>query len=250
MKKIAAIGLTVAIFVTGCSQSAKKIEAVHIPPTAHAGDLLAGAEAYNRGDFAAALREWRPLAEQGDALAQLYLSVMYANGDGVPQNDAEATKWYRKATEQGDAGAQYLLGRMYEDGDGVRQDDAEAVKWYRKAAEQGIAGAQFYLGVMYHFGGDGVRQDDAEAVKWYRKAAEKGNALAQRSLGGMYAVGKGVPQNDVQAYAWCNIATAQGDKKAEQCKELIAESMTREKRARGQELARQYWEDYVVPFRN
>ena len=127
-------------------------------------------------------------------MAQLYLSVMYANGDGVPQNDAEATKWYRKATgqndtsmqfetkvewyrkaaEQGDAGAQYLLGRMYEDGDGVRQDDAEAVKWYRKAAEQGIAGAQFYLGVMYHFGGDGVRQDDAEAVKWYRKAAEAG----------------------------------------------------------------------------
>ena len=233
MKKITAIGLTVAIFVTGCSQSAKKIEAVHIPPTAHAGDLLAGAEAYNRGDFSAALREWRPLAEQGDALAQLYLYVMYANGDGVPQNDTEATKWYRKATGKDDTSVQFET----------------KVEWYRKAAEQGDAGAQYLLGRMYE-DGDGVRQDDAEAVKRYRKAAEKGNALAQRSLGGMYAVGKGVPQNDVQAYAWCNIATAQGDKKAEQCKGLIAESMTREKRARGQELARQYWDAYVVPFRN
>ena len=107
--------------------------------SAEAGDFQAGFEAYGRGDFAAALHEWRPLAEQGDADAQYNLGVMYENGRGVPQNDAEAVKWYRKAAEQGLASAQNNLGLMYANGRGVPQNDAEAVKWYRKAAEQGLA---------------------------------------------------------------------------------------------------------------
>ena len=61
--------------------------------------------------------------------------------------------------------AQFNLGVMYLNGRGVPQDDAEAVKWHRLAAEQGYASAQFNLGVMY-LNGRGVPQDDAEAVKW------------------------------------------------------------------------------------
>jgi TPR repeat protein len=48
-------------------------------------------------------------------------------------------KWYRLAAEQGINKAQYNLGIMYDDGQGVPQDYAEAVKWYRLAAEQGNA---------------------------------------------------------------------------------------------------------------
>ncbi len=66
-----------------------------------------------------ALREWRPLAEQGNALAQFNLGLMYMEGKGVPQDDAEAVKWYRKAAEQGVTEAQYNLGLMYDDGRGV-----------------------------------------------------------------------------------------------------------------------------------
>ncbi len=62
-----------------------------------AQDFQKGYVAYQRGDYATALREWRPLAEQGDASAQTSLGVMYANGLGVPQDDTEAIKWYRKA---------------------------------------------------------------------------------------------------------------------------------------------------------
>ncbi len=54
---------------------------------------------------------------------------------------------------QGDAVAQYNLGWMYANGNGVPQDDAEAVKWYKKAAEQGDADAQFNLDIMYAVGG-------------------------------------------------------------------------------------------------
>ena len=68
-----------------------------------------------------------------------------------------------QAAEQGFAAAQYNLGVMYDNGQGVRQDDAQAVQWYRKAAEQGHAKAQYNLGVAY-INGQGVRQDDAQAV--------------------------------------------------------------------------------------
>jgi len=62
---------------------------------------------------------------------------MYAEGEGVAQDDTEALEWFRKAAEQGDAGAQFNLGMMYAEGEGIEQDNAEAVKWLRKAAEQG-----------------------------------------------------------------------------------------------------------------
>ena len=92
--------------------------------------------AYQRGDYATALREWRPLTEQGYADAQFNLGVMYDEGRGVPQDDAEAVKWYRKAAEQGDAGAQYNLGVMYGNGLGVPQDYAQAHMWYNLAASR------------------------------------------------------------------------------------------------------------------
>jgi len=98
-----------------------------------------GLNAAKRGDYAAALKEWRPLAEQGDASAQFNLGLMYAEGQGVPQDHAEAVKWYRRAAEQGHAGAQNNLGGMYAEGKGVLQDHAEAVKWFRRAAEQGFS---------------------------------------------------------------------------------------------------------------
>ena len=67
---------------------------------------------------------------------------MYANGQGVPQNYAEAVKWYRLAADQGNATAQFNLALMYANGQGVPQNYAEAVKWYRLAADQGDAEAQ------------------------------------------------------------------------------------------------------------
>ncbi|MDA0740161.1 MAG: tetratricopeptide repeat protein, partial [Nitrospirae bacterium] len=88
-------------------------------------DYQAGVDAYERGDYETALKEWRPLADQGNATAQLNLGFMYDNGQGVPQDDQEAVKWFRRAAEQGDADAQYNLGLMYRTGQGVPQDDAE-----------------------------------------------------------------------------------------------------------------------------
>ncbi len=131
-----------------------------------------GAAAYKRGDYATALRELRPLAEQGDAKAQYRLGVMYHEGKGVPQDYAEAVKWYRKAAEQGNARAQHNLGVMYRMSQGVPQDYAKALQWWRKGAEQGHATAQYKLGFMYR-NGEGVSQDYVQAHMWFDLAASR-----------------------------------------------------------------------------
>ena len=64
-------------------------------------DFQKGLTAYKSGDFATALREWTPLAKQGDADAQFNLGLMYDKGQGVPQDYKTAVKWYRLAAEQG-----------------------------------------------------------------------------------------------------------------------------------------------------
>ena len=132
-----------------------------------------GLEATERGDYQTAFKLWLPLAEQGDAIAQVLLGNAYENGLGVKQDDVEAVKWYRQAAEQGDAAAQLKLGAMYEDGRGVKQDDVEAVKWYRQAAERGDAQAQFMLGFSYLLG-KGIQVNKSLAKEWFGKACNNG----------------------------------------------------------------------------
>ena len=105
-------------------------------PVAWAG-YVEGKNAYKKGDYTTALREWRPLADQGDAFAQFGLGEMYSRGQGVAQDDAEALKWYRKAADQGDAVGQFILGGMYYNGQGVAQDYVQAHMWLNLSAAQG-----------------------------------------------------------------------------------------------------------------
>ncbi len=137
-------------------------------------DYEAGEEAYQRGDYATALTEFRPLAQQGDPRAQYHLGVIYSNAQGVAQDYAEALYWYRLAAEQGYADAQYNLGGMYLDA----RDYAEAGRWYRQAAEQGDVRAQFRLSVMYREG-QGVPQDYVQAHLWFSLAAAQGHEDAR-----------------------------------------------------------------------
>ena len=180
----------------------------------------------------------KKLAEQGYILAQFSLGLMYANGEGVPQNDKEAVKWFTKAAEQGEATAQFNLGLMYAKGQGVPQNDKEAVKWYTKAAEQGDATAQSNLGFMYTKG-RGVPQNDKEAVKWFTKAAEQGDAMAQYNLGLAYAKGQGVPQNYEQAYIWLSLSAAQSpaSEDAAKFRDMMAKTLSPERLNTAQQRA-------------
>ncbi len=104
-----------------------------------AGQFEDAVDAHRRGDYLTALRLIRPLANDGDAVAQYNLGLMYTTGQGVSQDYVMAAIWFRKAAEQGYALAQSNLGVFYRDGRGVQRDHAEAVIWFRKAADQGDA---------------------------------------------------------------------------------------------------------------
>ena len=147
------------------------------------------------------------------------------------------------AAEQGDAVAQFKLGVMYYGGEGVPQDYEEALRWYKLAAEQGDAVAQGKLGVMYREG-QGVPQDYEEALRWYKLAAEQGYAVAQGNLGSSYSKGEGVTQDYVLAHMWYNLATSQlsGEDRetAVRNRDIIAEKMTSEQLAEARRLAREW----------
>ena len=134
--------------------------------------------AWKRGDYAAALKEFKPLAAKGNTSAQYNLGVIYANGRGVPRNDKEAVKWYRLAAGNGNVEAQYALGLMYGHGRGVPQDFTKAVRLWKPIAEKGDLRAQYVLGIMYGKG-DGVPQDYRHAYKWFNIAATRGHAQAK-----------------------------------------------------------------------
>ena len=92
---------------------------------------------------------WLLCAEDGDHIAQWVIARAYDDGEGVPEDAAEAVRWYRLAADQGLAQGQYSLGFMYQTGDGVPEDLAEEARWWRLAAEQGYSLAQINLGIAY-----------------------------------------------------------------------------------------------------
>jgi TPR repeat protein len=166
-------------------------------------DFQAGKDAYDRGDYATALNEWRPLAEQGDALAQYNLGVLYRKGRGVPQDDVQARQWYDKAAVQGQAKAQFNLGTLY-------------------------------------FNGEGVPKNYQQALRWFRLAADQGEAVAQTKIAIMYDDGQGVPHDIIQAYKWYSLAATNGDKPAAELRDTTAKQMTPAQIAEGQKLAREW----------
>ncbi len=116
---------------------------------------------------ASPFEDWRTCAEQGDALAQYNLGVMYGNGYGVPEDDAEAVRWYRLAAEQGYAEAQYNLGLMYANGEGVPENRVPenhvlAYMWFNLAAAQGNEVARGNKGTVE---GRMTREQIAEAQR-------------------------------------------------------------------------------------
>ncbi len=155
MLRRVAIGLVLALLLT-------------LPVTAQ--DHQKGVAAYKRGDYATALKEWRPLAVKGDARAQYKLGNMYKNGEGVSEDDAKAVKWYRKAAEQGHAMAQYRLGLRYSMGEGVPKNNVRAYMWWSLAAMNGIEnGALFRDSVAKRMTPAQIGEAQKLAREWWAK---------------------------------------------------------------------------------
>ncbi|HEC11854.1 MAG TPA: sel1 repeat family protein [Acidiferrobacteraceae bacterium] len=143
------------------------------------GDYETGLMAYRNAYFEEALRNWTPLAIDGDARAQFYLGEIYVDGMGVPINLHKAVRFYRQAAEQEHPGALARLGMLRARGRGVSQNYAKALAWYRRAAVLGDLDAQYRLGFLYE-AGRGTQPNLEHAFKWWAIAARWGDPDAAK----------------------------------------------------------------------
>ncbi len=111
-------------------------------------DFQKGLTAARSGDFKTAMREWLPLAQQGNARAQNGVGMFYRDGRGVPKNIETAIRWFTLSAKQGDMRGQWNLGRAYARGTGVPQNNETAVKWLTLSASQGFDLAKKDLAIV------------------------------------------------------------------------------------------------------
>lgn len=151
-------------------------------------DFHAGSQAFRAGDVVQAMALLKRAADAGHAPAQSLLAYIL---DKAEFNE-EAVAYYRKAAAQGDAEGEFGLGSMYAAGEGVGRDPAEARKWITRAAQKGHPGAINALAQAYITGGLGIdeaQRNGAEALHWIRRAAEAGYWPAIERLAIAYRTG-------------------------------------------------------------
>ncbi|HEY7809561.1 MAG TPA: SPOR domain-containing protein [Allosphingosinicella sp.] len=140
-------------------------------------DVQSGIDLWQAGNYAGAVKEWRALAEKGDANAQFNLGQAYKIGRGVPVDLGSAQSWYEKAAAKGHKQAQANLGLiLFQNGDKVK-----ALPWIRKAAEEGDPRAQYVLGTAL-FNGDIAGKDWPRAYALMQLAAAQGLPPAVANL--------------------------------------------------------------------
>jgi TPR repeat protein len=129
-----------------------------------------GDKAADRGDFAGAVRIWRPLAEKGDVNAQYNMGVMYDLGHGVPMNKAQAAVWYRKAADKGYGTAMLNLADIIIEHARGPADLVPAYTWLLLAANRepsARANAMHNLGIIApHMSRAEIQQAEAAARAW------------------------------------------------------------------------------------
>ena len=177
-----------------------------MPGTATATAGTGGAEpdlaygAFQRGRFLTAFGLATHRAEAGDMKAMTLLGELYANGLGVPQNDAKADEWYRLAAARGDREAMFALAMFRLRGRAGPRDRDAAAKWFAAAAKLGQPLAAYNLALLY-IEGQLFPQDFKRAAELLRVAARAGNPEAQYALGTFYKEGRGVDKGHARGGA-------------------------------------------------
>src|SRR5436309_1462838 len=150
------------------------------PAAVAAPSVRAGIAAWQAGDYALAIGNWRPLADRGDADAQYNIAQAYFLGRGVPQNSNLAEQWYERAARQGHEEAQANYGLLlFQNG-----RRGEAMPWIEQAANRGDPRAQYVYGTAL-YNGDLVPADLPRAYAMMSRAAAAGLPPAVSQLASM-----------------------------------------------------------------
>ena len=137
-------------------------------------DLAKGLEAFENKDYKTALDILPPLAEAGDVNAQYIVGSMCEFGLGTPQHYMEARRYYELAYKQEDVRAIIKLGVIHYHGLlGMGVNHVAAKKILEDVARNGFPEAQYYLALI-HEKGEGVEVNNVEAYIWYNIASANG----------------------------------------------------------------------------
>jgi TPR repeat protein len=205
-----------------------------------ANDLELGIYELNRGEFNAAIEQFRPLVLEGYAPAQYQMATIYQHGYGVAKNGMKALKLFELAAEQNYSDAQFELALIYSEGKLAPQNLKKAYQLTFKAAKKGLASAQFNLAVMFA-NGTGVKQNDFKASRWYQQAANQNYALAQYNLALLYSEGKGIEKSIEMSLVWNTISSWNGYPNANQSRLLDERQLSKAQRDSAVEKANQIY---------
>ncbi|MET0025090.1 MAG: SPOR domain-containing protein [Sedimenticola sp.] len=151
------------------------------PVSAADEDVMAGYEAYKAGEYEKAVELWQEPARVGNARAQFFLSVVYAEGIVVPRDPLRALYLLKDAARGGLRTAQFDLGMRFQQGRGVEKDERAGAYWLSRAAHSDLAKAQYNLGAVFYIG-KGIESNREQALYWYRRAAANGSEQAHSAL--------------------------------------------------------------------
>lgn len=151
-------------------------------------DYAEGAKLFHEGKVVDSLPPLKRAADGGHIGAQ----ALFADILDSAEFDEDAVMYYRKAAEQGSADAMFGLGSMYASGEGIAQDQAQARKWITDAAKLGNKNAIMRLSHSHIRGGLGL--DDAtrsgpEALVWIKRAADLDDMISLEALAAAYRTG-------------------------------------------------------------
>ena len=143
-------------------------------------DVKAGVDAWGRGDYQTAIKEWRGPAASGNSDAQFNLAQAYKLGRGVPRDLGEAGRWYKKAADQGHLQASDNYGLLLFQNNRRK----EALPYLQQSANRGEPRAQYVLGTG-HFNGDFVEKDWIKAYALMTRASSQGLSQATGNMAQM-----------------------------------------------------------------
>jgi hypothetical protein len=172
--------------------------AAHALPSPPGAKVDAAYAAYQTGHFLTAFAEaMRRVQQDGDEKAMTLLAELYANGEGVPNDDGRALSWYSLAAERGNREAMFALALFKLKGRGAPRDRDGATDLLVRAAKLGHVAANYDLALVY-LEGQQFPRDFAHAAELFRTAADAGMPEAQYALATLYKAGQGVAK-DVSA---------------------------------------------------
>ena len=175
--------------------------------------VVAARDAFGRGDYRSAARDWTAAANAGNGAAMYNLGVMSLSGKGAAKDIAAAAKWFKASASAGHSGGMVNWGLCLLNGFGAAKDEAGGFTWIRTAANKGSANAMGLLAEAY-YRGRGTAADPRQGAGWLQKAVDAGDGPSIAQLADAYDRGEGVPRDGKRAFNLYQRAALAGDTEA------------------------------------